>query len=247
MNKIKILIVEDEPVIAADLKYRLFDMGYEVIESLRSGEEALEFLEKEIPDLILMDIQIEGAIDGIQTAQQILKNHPIPIIFLTSNTDESTFTKARATRPHAFISKPFRGRDLQYSIESAVTRLHEKSDSIVEEITTSEANQLIADRIFVKDKNKLIRILLKDILIVEADGYACKIHTAEKVYSLSFTLKKFLESGALPTWLIRIHRSFAVNIRHIESISDTYLIVHQQKIPLGRNYLTDLKERLKIV
>lgn len=245
MNKIKILIVEDEPVIATDLKYRLLDMGHEVIESLRSGEDALNFLVKKIPDLILMDIQIEGGMDGIQTAEQILKKHQIPIIFLTSNTDEHTFTKAKSIRPHAFISKPFRSRDLQYSIESAVIRLNEKTNT--SENTTPQPDQLLEDRIFVKGKNKLIRVLLKDILIIEADGYACKIHTAEKVYSLSCTLKKFLESGTLPDWLIRVHRSFAVNIRHIESIGDTYVMVHQQKVPVGRSYVVDLKEKLKIV
>ncbi len=121
MKKIRVLIVEDEPIIAADLEDRLIAMGYEVADQCSSGEEALRLLQRENADLILMDIQLDGALDGIETAQKILEKNLLPIIYLTSNTDDATFARAKSTHPAAFLTKPFRGKDLQHAIELAIT------------------------------------------------------------------------------------------------------------------------------
>ena len=122
MKKIRVLIVGDEPIIAADLEDRLAEMGYEVAQQCASGEEALLFLVKENIDLVLMDIQLEGEWDGIQTAQMILEKRLIPIIYLTSNADDATFERAKETQPAAVLSKPFRGKDLKHAIELAIPR-----------------------------------------------------------------------------------------------------------------------------
>ena len=118
-DKIKLLIVEDDPIIATDLERAMVKMGYAVLDSLESGEEALELIKKEVPDLILMDIQLEGDLDGIDTSHMISKQHQIPIIFLTSNTDMATFNRAKLTQPHGFLSKPFRYTDIANSIALA--------------------------------------------------------------------------------------------------------------------------------
>ena len=107
MAGVRIIIVEDEPLVALDLKRQLEKTGFEVIQVFESGEEILEFLNQEQPDIILMDIQLFGALDGIDTAHQINKNYEIPILFLTANTDKTTFNRAKLTFPHAFLSKPF--------------------------------------------------------------------------------------------------------------------------------------------
>ena len=245
MSDVRILIVEDEPIIAADLEDCLQSMGYTILASFPSGEEALAFIGQEgIPDLILMDVQLEGELNGIETARRILQQHRIPIIYLTSNTDAATFSQAKATLPQAFIGKPFRGRDLQHSIELAIDRFMENPAPTP--VSTS-ASATPTDRIFVKDKGKLVRIYVEDISYLEADGYYCKLHTTDKFYLLTQTLKKVMENGMLLSHFLRVHRSYAVNLHQIESISDQYVHLTRQKVPIGKTYLPELRQRLRIV
>jgi len=104
MEKINILVVEDDPIIAADLKDRLEELDYAVMGPVASGEAALEEVKgSPQPDLVLMDIQLEGAWDGIETAAQIRQHKKLPLIFLTSNSDSRTFSRAKAVDPQAFF------------------------------------------------------------------------------------------------------------------------------------------------
>ena len=115
-NLIKILIVEDEMIIGAKISMQLTSLGYEVTAILPRGEDALLHIEKNIPDIVLLDINLKGALDGIQTAEALMVKHAIPIIYLTANSDEATFNRAKHTVPAAFISKPFKQLDLQRAI-----------------------------------------------------------------------------------------------------------------------------------
>ena len=129
MSKIKILIVEDEPIIAADLRNQLNKLDYLVSSILESGEEAIDFVREKQPDVILMDIQLAGEMDGIEAAMEISKSHSIPIIFLTSNVDPTTFKRAQSANPNSFLSKPFRITDLIHSIELALSEKVEMNSS----------------------------------------------------------------------------------------------------------------------
>lgn len=248
MDKISILITEDEPIIAADLEDRLTEAGYKVLACFMSGEETLAFLETQVPDLLLMDIRLDGELDGIETVQQIVKKHRLPIIYLTSNTDKATFDRAKATKPHAFIGKPFRGKDLQYSIELAISQFSkEETEKVNDDVENKENSYFLKDRIFIKEKDSLIRVLFKDILWIEADSYYCKIQTTEKSYLITMTLKKLTESQVLPDWLVRVHRSFVVNAEQIEGISSAFVKVQEQKIPVGNSYRNNLKRYLQVL
>jgi len=103
----RILIVEDDMIIAANISVQLTNLGYEVIGIETRGEEAILHASANTPDIILLDINLKGRVNGIEAAIQIQKFKRIPIIYLTANSDEATFTKAKATHPYAFISKPF--------------------------------------------------------------------------------------------------------------------------------------------
>ena len=116
----KILIVEDDNLISWEIKDILEHIGYRVPSVVISGEEALSAVGKVRPDLVLMDIRIEGSMDGIETAKQIRKRHDVPIIYLTAHSDESTLERAKITEPHAYLLKPFNERDLHTSIEMAL-------------------------------------------------------------------------------------------------------------------------------
>ncbi|MCB0854126.1 MAG: response regulator, partial [Bacteroidetes bacterium] len=108
MRTIKVLIVEDEMIVAKDISYYLEELGCEVCGLLMEGEQVLPFLEKEVPDIILMDIMLKGKLDGVSTVHLIRKDYTIPIIYLTANTDDQSFEMAKATKPFAFIEKPFK-------------------------------------------------------------------------------------------------------------------------------------------
>ena len=117
-EKKKILIIEDEVMLSAWLKMQLEDEGYLVVGSLTTGEEAIEFVQETIPDVILMDINLVGEIDGIEAAEMITKKSKIPIIFMTGYEDPEVVERAQKTKPVAYLTKPIEIWDLKPTIES---------------------------------------------------------------------------------------------------------------------------------
>lgn len=244
MEKIRVLIVEDEPIIAADLEDRLIEMGYEVAWHCGSGEDALLYMAQENVDLVLMDIQLEGKLDGIQTAQKILETRPIPIIYLTSNADDATFDRAKKTQPAAFLTKPFRGKDLKHAIELAISRAVPTTSAPAASAENAPA-YLFNDRLFIKVKDRMIRIFLADILWLEADDYYCKLVTKDKEYLITQTLKQMGGSlSGIPEFM-RVHRSFIVNLSHVEEIGDLFVLIRKKQIPLNKSSKDEITARLQ--
>jgi diguanylate cyclase len=122
MTSVKILIVEDELLIANNLARKLTTLGYQVVEIVSSGEKAIQMVAEKQPDLVLMDVVIKGEIDGIETASQIHKKYDIPIIYLTAYADGETLNRAKATNPLGYIVKPFKEKELQVTIEIALQK-----------------------------------------------------------------------------------------------------------------------------
>jgi len=120
MEKAKILIVEDEAIIAMEIKSQLQGLGYEVTSIVDTGEKAIKKAEEDKPDLILMDIRIKGEMDGIEAANQINSHSDIPIIFLTAFADEDKIKRAKLALPFGYLLKPVQNRDLKVTIEMAV-------------------------------------------------------------------------------------------------------------------------------
>jgi len=120
MSKSSILIVEDESIVAADLAGKLRQLGYEVAGTAASGEEAVLQANRLDPDLVLMDIQLEGSTDGIEAAEAIRSQLDLPIIYLTAHSDAATLARAKLSGPFGFILKPFEERELATNIEMAL-------------------------------------------------------------------------------------------------------------------------------
>ncbi len=118
----RILVVEDEQIVALDLQLVLEDMGYIVIGPAASAEEARLKAGEDRPDLVLMDVRIEGDADGIQTAAMLRAQHQVPIVYLTGNADDATLTRALATEPDGYLAKPFDAPTLRATIEVALRR-----------------------------------------------------------------------------------------------------------------------------
>ena len=116
MSKLKVLIVEDEILVATDIEESLQSLGYIVQKAVVTGKAALQEVEKSLPDIILMDIMLKGEMTGIETANLIRQKHDVPIIYLTANADISTIEKAKTSLPYGYIIKPFTEKDLQTNI-----------------------------------------------------------------------------------------------------------------------------------
>ena len=122
VGSIKILIVEDEQIVALDLKRRLTKLGYQVTGIAANGDKALALINQELPNIVLMDIHIQGSIDGIEVAAILQKNYNIPVIYLTAYSEEKTLTRAKSTKPYGYLLKPFSDRELHIIIQVSMER-----------------------------------------------------------------------------------------------------------------------------
>lgn len=150
MDKIKILIVEDEIIVATDIEDTLVSLGYLVSGILSSGEDAIEHAQAHRPDLVLMDIMLEGDIDGITTANNIRQQFNIPVIFLTAYSNEKTIERAKIAKPYGYILKPFRETDLYTSIEIAFYK-HRIERKLIEETENALAAIIGSTEVFIED------------------------------------------------------------------------------------------------
>ncbi|MEA3189660.1 MAG: hypothetical protein QOD77_242 [Thermoplasmata archaeon] len=122
MSPIKVLIVEDEGIVAMDLFGTLGRLGYEVAGRTAHGEEALALARREAPDVILMDIRLAGKKDGIEAARDVRAELGIPVIFVTAHADDATLARARTVEPYGYIVKPFDDLSVRTSVELACYR-----------------------------------------------------------------------------------------------------------------------------
>jgi CheY-like chemotaxis protein len=118
----KIMLVDDEVIVAQDLKNRLENLGYDVVAMAHTGEDAIESAGETRPDLVIMDIQLSGEMDGIEAAGIILKRFGISILYLTAYSDDETLARAKVTLPFGYLIKPFVERELHSTIEMALYR-----------------------------------------------------------------------------------------------------------------------------
>lgn len=159
MASFKILVVEDESIVAMDIKHRLENMGYIVPAITSSGEEAVEKASETDPDLILMDIVLKGEIDGIEAAQQIKENLDVPIVYLTAYSDERTLKRAKITGPFGYIIKPFEDRELHSAIEVALYKHEMESKLKANEKWLSTTLESIGDAVITTDKDGCITFM----------------------------------------------------------------------------------------
>ena len=241
---IQILIVEDEMIIAANISLQLTHLGYVVTGIIPRAEEVLPYIRLQLPDLILLDINLKGNLDGIEVAHLIQNEFKLPIIFLTANSDESHFNRAKAVNPYAFISKPFKKLDLQRAIELAVIRLKEEIALEKNSILESDTPFILSDCIFVRSHDKMVKVCINDILYIEAERNYCKIHCKEKEHLLVATLKD-LEEKLTYNMLLRIHRSFIINLSHIDEIDTSHVIIAKKEIPISADSKKQLLQHIQ--
>lgn len=156
MVRAKLLIVEDEGIVALNIQRRLEGIGYSVVANVSSGEEAIEAAEEASPDLVLMDIKLEGNVDGIEAAAQIRSRFQIPIVYLTAYTNEETLNRAKLTEPYGYILKPFEARDLATTIEVALYKHQMEQELREREQWLATTLKSIGDAVITTDAEGLV-------------------------------------------------------------------------------------------
>jgi DNA-binding LytR/AlgR family response regulator len=251
MSKTKILIVEDESIVAKDIQFSLNKLGYSVCGIVSSGDTALESVLSDQPDMVLMDIMLKGVKNGIETAFEIKEKFAIPVIFITAYADEDTLENAKIVEPYGYIIKPFKEVDLKTTIEVAIYK-HAKEQAIIRErdflYSIVENKESSTNFIFVKSNSKLIKLNTRDIYYVEALKDYVVIHTNDSRYTIHSTMKD-IESKLGLLDFMRVHRSFIVRMDKIATIEYPNLNLEKDKkiIPIGGSYKEDLNNRLRLV
>lgn len=243
MDKVRILVVEDEIVIADNICDILEELGYDVLEPAINYSEAIETIEAEKPDLALLDIQLAGKKDGIDIAWEIKKTYKFPFIFLTSNADPRTIERAKHLSPPAYLVKPFNRDDLYTSIELALFNYSKETTN--QDLQKETSDLMIKDAIFIKNKNMFHKVLIKDIVFLKSDHVYIEVYiTNGEKYLIRDTLTNQTEK--LPKNFFRTHRSYTVNLDYLEAINSMKVIASGHEIPIGKNYRSDLMDRIRI-
>ncbi len=159
MVETQILVVEDESIVAEDIRRNLQNLGYVVPAAASSGEDAIKMAEELSPDLVLMDIVLKGEIDGIEAAEQIRSRFNIPVVYLTAYSDEKTLERAKITEPFGYIIKPFKERELQINIEIALYK-HKMEKKLKESREWfSQTLKSITDAVIATDSNGRVKFM----------------------------------------------------------------------------------------
>ncbi len=240
-----VLIVEDEPNYSDTLEMFIDELGYQVIGVAQEGKTALNLFKNSKPDIVLMDINLNGEMTGIDVAREFQSVQHTPIIFITSFDDKETFKKAKETAPYAYLIKPFDPGTLQRSIELAFCRAHTGDNRALEE----ESNVILASNsFFVKERNRLIKVDIDDVFWVEVEDKYSILHVPAKKYVLRQSLKDIAEKLD-PSVFVQTHRSHIVNASKIEDIDLNLFVVriNGNEIPLGKSYKDNLINRLQML
>lgn len=239
---IKILIVEDEVIISKDLSNMLIKMGYEVIGDALNYNEAINILEQDMPDLILIDINLNGPKDGIELAEKIKKDYQIPFIFTTSYADSNILDRAKKTKPINYLVKPFTTEQLFTTIELALFQINHLHDSN----EVNESPIIIKGALFVKDKYRYSKVNVDDILWIKSDGNYLEIHTEKKCEIIRGTMD-FITNSLDDKKFFRTHKSYIVNLDYISKIETNLVTVLSKDIPISKKYHEKLINKLKII
>lgn len=239
MVKIKVLIVEDKLLVAEGIAAILTNNEMEVVQVCDTGEEALTVVETNTPDLILMDIELAGAMDGISTAQMIQQRHSIPVIYLSDFSDERTLHRAFKTLPKNYLTKPFKEDDLIRAINLAFATAN------AEQVSAAPSNK---DHILIrKGTQSYVKIKMEEILYLEAERVYCDIVTAEQKYRMTTPLNHIHEQLAHPS-LLRVSRSFVVNLDNVIGLEGNMIRLRNEKqVQMSKEYREAFMERQNVI
>lgn len=236
--KTRVLIVEDEFIIAEDILGTLQELGYLVAGHASTYDEALALLDTADPDIVLVDINLGEGKDGVDFGAVIRASYQLPFIFITSHADKTTVGKAKDLKPNGYLVKPIDKNDLYTGIEIALANFSKQSPAPSE---TAEPD----DTLFIKDGTSFVKLKHSDILFIKSDANYVSIQTRQKKHLVRKTLKEF--GAALPHELfLQVHKSYIVNLGCINSLHSDHIRLGQHEIPVGREFKEALLKKVKL-
>ncbi len=261
MASVRILIVENEILISDEMALMLESVGYEIVDQVTTGEEAIESALSYSPDLIIMDIELDGNMDGVAAMHAINKHHLIPVIYLTQFHDHLTVQRAIKTKPAAYMSKPFNLRSMSIAIDIALHNATSNKPTFDPASIRQNKYYLLNDRVFVRERQAYKRVEVDDILWIEAERAYLRIITAKKIYSLATSMagfsRKFQHSH-----LVQIHRSYIININHVKGLEGNIVYMEggekisrlsgeikakDGKLPISKHFRKEFLQRLPLI
>lgn len=239
MKKIRVLIIEDNSLVAEAIARTLQKYSLDVAEIFSSGEDALKYFNDNEVDLVLMDIMLAGAMDGISTAQSMNDIRAVPIIYLTDHVDKNNVDRAKKTFPANYLSKPFNEADLIRAIDIAFSNATASNKP--------SGKTSVRDDVFVRtNSQQYLRIPYREILYLEAARSYCKVVTDQGEYTLCTSMNRVHESFENADF-IRVHRSYVVNSRRITKLDGNVIFLEQKTVDMGKEFRENLMSSLNLI
>lgn len=243
---ITVLIVEGDPLQALELERIISDSGYQVLDTVDNAEAAQQIVGTQKVNLLVIDISIKGRLNGIELAA-VLAPKQIPIIFVTEFEDEQTYLQARRLFPWAYLVKPIKKSTLQSAIETAL--LHTNDSALLNKMLIRwQEDMILKDYVFLKSSDRVIKVDLSEVAIIEADGNYCIVYLPNEKQVVKMSLKRIRQKVS-PRRFLQIHRNFLVQLPFIDSFNsqtETVTILEKQ-LPVGGTYRAAFLKRLNFL
>ena len=242
------MIVEDQFIVAEHIRRNLAKLGYESLSIAKSGEEAIEIIKQDPPDLILIDIQLGTGIDGIMTASAIRQTINVPLIYVTAFSDLRTFNRAKKTEPQAYIVKPFNFSNLHMAIELALFNFSINKPGYPGELDSVAVPKALStqyvfkDSVFIKVGKQFQKVMFSDICFIKAEGSYSLLNAAGRAFTMSMNLHTLLKKLNRQEFM-RVHRSYVVNLNNSERVEEFGLRVKEILIPISRKVRQELLQK----
>jgi DNA-binding LytR/AlgR family response regulator len=243
--KQNILIVEDNIITAKHIANSLKKFGYQIVAMVNSLEGVQKEIAKNIPDLVILDINLGRDIDGINIAEILEKEFQIPFIFLTSYNDEGTINRIIKLKPLGYIIKPFNPIDLNAVVELALAKI--KSQFSLNKSSNGKINKENLDNFFfIKNGKKIDKVEIDNIDFIKVEGRYTYIYSqgGKKICNSNLkTLKERLDSA----YFIQTHKSYIANLTKVNTITFNNLLIGSYEIPISKNYRSGLISLLNLI
>jgi DNA-binding LytR/AlgR family response regulator len=242
----RIFLVEDEWIHAESIRISIEELGYEWLGYTQEGIDALQQIQRLQPDVVLLDINLHGALSGIPIANALKKNYPqLPFIFVTSHLENEIITQSIGTNPVAYLTKPVNMGDLKAALIKAQLANAEAGATEQEaELSISGDKQLL-----IRVGKNLKPLIKEDIFYVQTDAKNyVRIFTASGNYTVKQSLNAMEQILAWPQFM-RVHKEYIINLRQVSDIheGDQLVKINTTFIPVGKSYRKDFFERYKIL
>jgi len=245
-----ILIIEDEILIAQDLKELLEEFGYEKVYRAKNFQEAIKIFDANSIDLVLLDINLHDIISGIDIAAYINKHHCIPFIYITSYADKGTIDEAKHTHPGGFLLKPYTKDQLFAKIEITLfNHMQGQGEKLsVEKEAIKSADKdidlVFSNHLIIKENYHFIKIPFTNILWLESNKNYLHVITEVKKHLVRCSLKKMMDQLPASNFL-KCHKCFVINLHHVDAFKTDHVMIKGNEIPISRHIHNDVLSILR--